>query len=318
MDIFLIVIFSSGISFCIILTIFNLLSHDRLALERRLTNITDKKSSSGSRKNTKSGTGLDISEKVKFMSTTKLLNNLSDELSVASVPLKAEEFILLWIIATLLPSLVVALFNFNIIVITALVLIGLSIPPLLLKRAKIKKMSLFDSQLSDAISIMSNTLKSGFSLQQSMQSIAREMPDPISREFSRTLREMQLGVSMENSLVNLVVRIQNTDLELIVSAILIQRQVGGNLAEILESISNTIKERLKIKKDVRVLTSSARMSGMIVGLLPVFLLGILMLINPDYMRIFFTTSAGLFLLMVSAILEVIGFSIVKKIVTIKF
>jgi len=318
MDIFLIVLFSSGISFCVILIVFNLVSRERLALDRRLGNITDKNPLYGSGKATKSGSSLDISKKMKFISTTKLLKNLSDELSVASVPLKAEEFILIWILVTVLPSLLFALFGLDVIICLALALIGLSIPPVLIKRAKSKKMSLFDSQLSDAISIMSNSLRSGFSLQQSMKSIAREMPDPISKEFSRTLREIQLGVSMENALGNLVLRIQNTDLELIVSAVLIQRQVGGNLAEILESISNTIKERLKIKKDVRVLTSSARMSGMIVGLLPVFLLCVLMLINPNYMKIFFTTQAGIFMLVVSVVLEIIGFSIVKKIVTIKF
>lgn len=318
MDKFLIFIFSSGISFCITVIIFNLVSSERLALERRLAKITDKNNLSKSKKNEKISTDKKSSEKIKFISTTKLLDNLSDELSVASVPLKVEEFLLIWIMVTVFPSLLVALFRFNIIVCSALVLIGLSVPPVLLRRARYKKMSLFDSQLSDAISIMANSLKSGFSLQQSMQSIAREMPDPISREFSRTLREIQLGISMENALVNLVLRIQNTDLELIVSAVLIQRQVGGNLAEILETISKTIKERLKIKKDVRVLTSSARMSGMIVGLLPVFLLAILMLINPDYMKIFFTTKAGLAMLVVSVTLEIIGFSIVKKIVTIKF
>jgi tight adherence protein B len=248
----------------------------------------------------------------------KALKKLGDELSLAAIPLRPEEFLMLWLLAALGPAGLVSLVRFNVFVCFALIAGGTAIVPVLLGRAKRKRITMFDKQLSDALSIIGNSIRAGFTFQQAMESISREMPDPISREFARTLREIRLGMAMEQALGNMVERLSNSDLELIVSAVLIQRQVGGNLAEILDTISQTIKERIKIKNEIRVLTASARTSGMIVGLLPVFILGILMLINPDYVSIFFTTPTGLAMLAGSALLELIGFSLIKKVVTIKF
>ncbi|MHB1455134.1 MAG: type II secretion system F family protein [Saccharofermentanales bacterium] len=255
---------------------------------------------------------------LKGFSKGKALKKLSDELSLAAIPLRAEEFLLLWLLAALAPAGLVSLVRFNVFVCAALISGGTAIVPALLNRAKKKRITMFDKQLSDALSIIGNSIRAGFTFQQAMESISKEMPDPISKEFSRTLREIKLGVTMERALGNMIERLDNGDLELIVSAVLIQRQVGGNLAEILDTISQTIKERIKIKNEIRVLTASARTSGMIIGLLPVFILGILMLINPDYVSVFFTTSQGIAMLAGSAILELTGFMLIKKVVSIKF
>jgi tight adherence protein B len=314
---FAIAVFIASLIFLATQIIGRMVFREETAIRRRLSAIADKEESLRKKNLDKS---LDKKNRnfSAFFSGGKILKTLSDELSLAAIPLRSEEFILIWIIVTVAPASLVAVFRFNLFVCTALILMGALLAPILLQQAKRKRMALFNSQLSDSLSIMGNCLKAGFSLHQSIESIAREMPDPVSKEFSRTLREIQLGVAMEKALGNMAERIKNDDLELIVSAILIQRQTGGNLSEILETISNTIKERIKIKKDVRVLTANARTSGLIVGMLPVFILGLLMLINPEYVSLFFTTRAGITMLIIAVILETIGFLIVKKIVSVKF
>jgi tight adherence protein B len=124
-------------------------------------------------------------------------------------------------------------------------------------------------------------------------------------------------MSLEESLNKLTVRSQNRDFALIVSAVLIQRQVGGNLAQVLASISDTIRQRMKLRSDIKVMTSAGVMSGSIVGLMPVFLLLVLMLLNPEYVEILFVTSTGRLLLLIAFVMECLGFFFVRKIVNIK-
>lgn len=248
----------------------------------------------------------------------KKLKKIGNDLSLANFPLRADEFVIIWITITIVPAGLVALFDFNIFVIIALIAIFVSTPPFILKRALKKRMVLFDKQLGDALTIMGNCLRAGFSFNQAIESIAREMPDPIAKEFTKTLREIKLGLSMEKALVNMVDRLKNNDLELIVSAVLMQRQVGGNLSEVLDNISDTIKERLKLKGEIKVLTATGRTSGMVVGLLPVFLMVVLMVINPGYVSMFFNSNIGYALVALGVVLETIGFLLVRKIVDIKF
>jgi tight adherence protein B len=129
---------------------------------------------------------------------------------------------------------------------------------------------------------------------------------------------MRLGVPIETAMENIVRRMNNQDLDMLVSAVLIQRQVGGNLADIIDNISVTIRDRLKIKGDVKAMSASGRVSGMVIGMLPVFLIGILMVLNPDYILTFFQTTPGIIMLCVAGTMELTGFMIVQKIVDIKF
>lgn len=255
---------------------------------------------------------------ISWLINGKALKKIANDLSLAAIPLRAEEFIVIWGMSALVPAGLVALFNFNIFVCTALVAAGTALPPFLLRNAWKKRMALFDKQLSDALSIIGNCLRAGFSFNQAIESIANEMPDPIAKEFAKTIREIRLGFAMEKALNNMVERLKNNDLELIVSAVLIQRQVGGNLSEILDNIADTIKQRLKLKGEIKVLTATGRTSGMVVGMLPIFLMGVLMLINPGYVGMFFNSTIGIAMLAAGGVLEFIGFMVVKKIVDIKF
>ncbi|MDD3874712.1 MAG: type II secretion system F family protein, partial [Methanosarcina sp.] len=163
-----------------------------------------------------------------------------------------------------------------------------------------------------------NCLKGGFSFRQAMDSIATDMSPPISSEFSIALREMRFGVSQEEALRHMTERVKNRDLDLFVSAVLTSVQVGSNLSEILESISATIKDRIRIKQEVRVLTSSGRISAIIISLIPVFIILMLMIINPGYFTSFFESTIGKIMVGLSIVLEIIGFSIIRRIADIKY
>jgi tight adherence protein B len=242
----------------------------------------------------------------------------AEELASAGVRMRPEEFLTLWLAAALVPAGVLMLFRAHPITLIAAAALGVLLPPLLVRRAKGKRLRLFERQLGDALLLMGNSLRSGLTFQQAMGNIAREMPDPIAREFARTVREIQLGCDIDAALDGMVKRVRSTDLMLTVSAVQIQRQVGGNLLEILENTSKTIKERIKLKDDIRVMTASGRISSIVVGLLPVAIGGLLMLINPSYIQTFFDTSMGVIMLVVAAGMEITGFLIIKKIATIKY
>lgn len=312
----LVTIFSAAFVFAVFILVASYFMREKINIARRLDEISNgQESKINIEKRRKEKT---LFGNVTWFVDGKALKKIANELSLAAIPLRAEEFIVIWCIVAMAPAGLVALFSFNIFVCLGLVAIGTAIPPFLLRRAWKKRMSLFDKQLSDGLAIIGNCLRAGFSFNQAIESIAREMPDPIAKEFAKTLREIKLGFAMEKALLNMVERLNNGDLELIVSAVLIQRQVGGNLSEILDNIAETIKERLRLKGEIKVLTATGRTSGIVVGMLPIFLMVVLMVINPGYVQGFFNSWMGKGMLALGAILEFTGFMIVRKIVDIKF
>lgn len=245
------------------------------------------------------------------------LEKLSDELYVAGVALRAQEFITIWVaVAIVLPVLLLFLGVPSMMCIGTCI-VGATAPIAYIKIKRHNRLALFDKQLLDALAVMCNSLRAGLSFQTAMQCISQEMEEPISKEFGRVYRECQMGMPLETSFNRLIQRTENSDLELICSAVLIQKQIGGNLAAVLENISGTIGERIQMRREIKTLTSSGVMSGYIVGALPVFLLVMMMFLNPSYIDMFFTTRAGNLMLAVSVVMELIGFSMVKKIVNIK-
>jgi len=245
------------------------------------------------------------------------LDQIAEELYVAGVALRAEEFITLWILTGGVIPAVTLFLGAPTTVCIGLVIIGAALPVFWVKIKKNKRLTLLGLQLSDAFSIICNALRVGQSFQSAMKNVADEMEEPISREFMRVYRETQYGMPLETSLGRLVSRTQNPDLELMCSAVIIQRQIGGNLAVILQNISDTINQRIRLRGEIRTMTSAGRMSGYIIGALPVFIILLLMFINPGYINMFFETQSGRIMLIVSVVLEVIGFLFVRKIVNIK-
>jgi tight adherence protein B len=241
----------------------------------------------------------------------------SNYIASSGIKLKPNEFIIFWAGLTLIPMILVVLFGGSIITGLAFAIIGISIPPFVVGNARKKRDDLFNAQLAQATILMGNSIKGGFTFLQSMESVAEDMQPPISTEFARVLREIHYGVKQSDALNNMVDRTKNKDLELLVSAVLTSAQVGSNLSEILDTISSTIRERIKIKMEIKTLTAQGRISGLVIGLLPLVLVLALMVISPGYFAGFFESEIGKLLIVVSVVLEAIGFAIINKIVNIK-
>lgn len=199
-------------------------------------------------------------------------------------------------------------------------LFGFFLPGMYVKRLQSKRLIKFNDQLGDMLNLMVNGLRAGYSTAQAMEAVSRELPAPISDEFRRVVQEMQLGISMEQSLDNLLRRIPSEDLDLVITAVNVQREVGGNLAEILDTISYTIRERIRIKGEIRVLTSQVLYSGRFLSLMPVILILLLYVLNRDYMMEFFkpeNVPCGYISLGVGALLIIAGYFVMNKIADIE-
>ena len=198
-------------------------------------------------------------------------------------------------------------------------LVGFFIPPIYVGRAKKGRLKAFDNQLSDMLNLVVNGLRAGFSTLQALEAVSHEMPSPISDEFRRVVQEMQLGITMEEAMDHLMRRIHSDDLDLVITAINVQREVGGNLAEILDVISFTIRERVRIKGEIASLTAQGRATAWVISALPIALVGLLFAVNKPYIMQFFnpeTRSCGIPLLSLAGLMIVSGFLITQKIVDI--
>jgi tight adherence protein B len=244
--------------------------------------------------------------------------DFSEYILSSGIKFTPSEFLYAWLGLTFVPLVVFSLLGTHPITIFAATLVGFIIPPFLLQRARKKSQELFTKQLGEALVIMGNAVRGGFSFRQAIDGIARDMQPPISSEFAMTIREINYGVSQIDALQHMTERVKNTDLDLLVCAVAITAQVGGNLSDILDIIASTIKDRIRIKQEVKVLTASGRMSALIIGLLPVILIVLLMFVNPAYFGSFFESTLGIVLLVISLILEMTGFFIIRKISDVKY
>lgn len=251
-------------------------------------------------------------------SSSLISKSFEEHLIASGIKLTAKEYLSAWIGTTTLPALLLFALGKSFISVLSVIIIGFIIPPFLVQRTRNKRQQLFNTQLSEALIVMGNCIKSGYSFQQAMESVAKDMQPPISNEFSTVLREMRFGVGLEESLNHMVTRTHNPDLGLLVSAVITSSQVGANLTDILDNISSTIKDRIKIRNEVRVLTAQGRMSGLIIGLLPVVIALVLMLMNPEFIKTFFEDPLGKIMLAVGAVLEIVGFLVVRKVVDVKY
>lgn len=241
-----------------------------------------------------------------------------DNLAMSGIQINAREYVAVWVLLTLGPGLVGFLIDLDLIAVLGICVIGFAIPPVIVQRSRARQRQLFDKQLGESLTIMGNCMRSGYSFQQAMQSISREMPPPVSTEFGRVVREINYGATLEQALDHMVQRVNSKDFELLTSAVITSAQVGANLSEILDTISETITDRLRLREEVRVFSAQGRMSGIIIGLLPVAVILFLMILNPSYMADFIQHPLGKLLLIASVFLELTGFFFINRIVDIKY
>ncbi len=274
--------------------------------------------------------GPDVADRLdKALSGRGFFETTRDRLAKADLKLRVSEYFVVVILATIgggllgyyLPgenSVVFAVFG---------AIAGFIAPKQYVKYAANKRMRAFDNQLGDTLNLWVNALRSGYSVLQGMEAIATELPPPVSVEFERVVQEVRLGLSVEAALDNMYRRVPSEDLDLVITAVNIQREVGGNLAEVLESISHTIRERVRIKGEIRTLTAQGRASGTIITLLPVALGGMLFLINPGYVSELWVKEqpwiipnvfpCGWILLGIGAMMIFFGWLAIRKIVDIE-
>jgi tight adherence protein B len=256
--------------------------------------------------------------------------NLAREIARADLKLKVSEYLLIWAgcIVGVPAGMFLASFLFpalgNPIFLLLGALIGFFIPRFWLNRRKGGRLGAFNKQLPDTITLIANALRAGSSFLQAIELVVRESRPPVSTEFGRVIREVNLGLPFDQALENMVRRVRSDDLELMATAISIQHQVGGNLAEILDSIAFTIRERVRIKGEIRTLTAQQRLSGYVVGFLPIALAGFLFVAAPGFMEPMFASPpevlglpAGVIILIVGGFMMFVGFMLIRKIVDIE-
>ncbi len=250
---------------------------------------------------------------------TNFAGNISRNLARADIKMKPAEYISLLVISAAGVAFIAWFLGGRDISAGAILvgilgaIVGLSLPGMYIKSQQRKRLVKIDQQLPDMLSLMVNGLRAGFSTMQAMESVSKEMPEPICDEFRRVVQEMQLGIPMQKALDNLLRRAPSDDLDFVVTAINVQREVGGNLAEIMDTISFTIRERIRIKGEIRVLTSQVRYSGQFLALMPVILLVALYFFNRSYMMEFFNNPpCGYIALGAAALLIGLGYIIMNR------
>lgn len=312
MEILLLSLLFGGYVFSLCLFLSRVVFNGKSNLEKELDAILamGKRGDSGKReaqkkKKKKKITGFNISEK------------LREELEGSGIKMSGQEYLLLWGGLISFPPMMAYFLTGRIRVVLPLLAVCVVLPPAVVKIMRKKRLEKFSRQLGDALMTVSNCLRSGFSFRQAIGRVSTDMPDPIAEEFKAALSEVSYGASMESALGGIARRMENSDMEMINSAIMVQQQVGGNLSEVIDNISETIKDRIRIRQSLKTLTAQGRMSGLILGLLPVFALVFLTILNPEYMSTFYTTDFGRLLLIVSFLMECMGFFVIRKIVNIK-
>ena len=256
--------------------------------------------------------------------------NLLRDLGAADLKLKPSEWIAIWGGITVGVPVVMFLIGFvvkalqNPVVLIIGLLIGFMAPRFYLNHRKSGRLRAFNKQLPDTVTLIANALRAGSSFLQAIELVVRESRPPISIEFGRVIREVNLGLPFDHALENMVKRVKSEDFELMATAIAIQHQVGGNLAEILDSIAFTIRERIRIKGEIRTLTAQQRLSGYVVGALPFFLAFFIFLAAPTFFDPMFVKPPdvlgipmGMILLGVALLAMGGGFYFIRKIVDIE-
>ena len=259
-----------------------------------------------------------------------LSTRLSTEIARADLKLRPAEFLIAWIASPFAFAAAGFVFGFilpgfhNPVTLAALFAIGAYFPRWFVGYRQRRRLNAFARQLPDTITLLANSLRAGSSFLQGLELVTREARPPISEEFERVVREMSLGVALQPALGNLVRRVASEDLELMVTAINIQSQVGGNLATVLDSIAYTIRERVRIQGEIKTLTAMQRYSGYVITLLPVGLAALLFLISPSYITVMlnkppelFGLPTGIVLFIVGLISMAFGYVFIRRIVDIK-
>ncbi|MBF6599663.1 MAG: type II secretion system F family protein [Dehalococcoidia bacterium] len=250
----------------------------------------------------------------------QLREQLAAKLERADLSIQPSEFVVLRFglaIAGLAVPLVLVPGVFGLVIALVLALVGYNAPKFYVKRRIQKRIDKLNQQLPEALTIISNALKAGFGLLQALNSASDQLEHPIATELGRAIHEMNIGSSAEEALLALSERSKSYDLDIVVTAIIVQRTVGGNLGEILDTVAGTMRERIRIRGEIQTLTAQQKLTGIVIGLLPIGIGILFEIMSPGYISPLFTTTLGKILIAISAVLEVIGVLVIQRILNIE-
>ena len=255
----------------------------------------------------------------KALASRSFADDIATQLARADLKLTVFEYLIFLVASVVVGGALGFLLSSGSIVFALLTaVVGFFVPRTLVGMAQSRRLRAFNNQLGDFLNMMVNGLRAGYSATQAMEAVASELSPPLATEVGRVVQEMQLGLTQEQALANMLRRVKSDDLDLIVTAMNVQREVGGNLAEILDTISYTIRERVRIKGEISVLTAQGRISMYVIVLLPIAITGFLYLINPTYISQLFTTGfCGWSMVVCSGLSILTGYFIIRKIVNIE-
>ncbi len=239
-------------------------------------------------------------------------SNLATQLAQADLKITVGEFMVATILLIVLLGAMAYLWRRDILVTAGACVFGFFAPRMYIGISRGRRLKAFNNQLGDSINLLVNSLRAGYSVMQAMEAIAEEMGPPISQEFGRVVQEVQFGITLEQALGHMLRRVTSDDLDMLITAINVQREVGGNLAEVLDSISHTIRERVRIKGEMKSLTAQSRVSGYMVSLVPVVLAVFIYLINREFMSLLFTHICGWIMIGAAVLGITLGFVIINK------
>jgi len=246
------------------------------------------------------------------------LRPLEQTLARAGIPMRPSEFLLLCVLGIVGLTAVGWVLTRLLLVAVLCALIGTGLCPLIVSMLTGRRRLAFESQLADALVLMASSLRSGYSVLRAIQTVSEEMTPPISTEFGRVSEEVALGLAMDDALVRLAQRVPSYDLEMMVTAVNIQIEVGGNLADILETLASTIRERNRIRAEMQALTAEGRLSGIVLVLLPLGLAVFIQLVNPRYFSALVGTAMGQVMIACAIVLQIIGGLVIKRMLEMDF
>jgi len=246
------------------------------------------------------------------MASRGLGSNMATQLARADLKITVGEFMVATVLLVVAAGALAFFLRRDVLITAGACLLAFFAPRMYVGMLRGQRLKAFNNQLGDSINLLVNSLRAGYSVMQAMEAIAEEMGPPISVEFGRVVQEVQFGITLEQALAHMLRRVTSGDLDMLVTAINVQREVGGNLAEVLDSISHTIRERVRIKGEMQSLTAQSRISGYMVSFIPVALGGFMYLINREFISLLFTHICGYMMLGTAVLGIVLGFVVINK------
>jgi tight adherence protein B len=242
--------------------------------------------------------------------------DLATQLARADLKITVGEFMVTTVILVVAAAGLAYFLRRDVVITAGACLAGFFAPRFYVRILRNRRLKAFNDQLGDTINLMVNGIRAGYSILQAMEAVSKEMGPPIAEEFARVVQEVQFGITLEEAMDHMLRRVPSDDLDMMITAINVQREVGGNLAEVLDSISFTIRERVRIKGEVRALTGQSRASGYLIAMVPVVLAVVVYLINPEFMGKLFTDPCGYVMIAAAVIGIILGFVVINKVVQI--